>query len=62
MKAQLLKDKRGRVIASINHTNEDAGLVPLDVALDEGGKVMELEIRPNDLLDLDKFYEKAQKK
>ena len=62
MKVQLLKDKRGKVVASVIHPNEDANLVPLDADLDDGGKVSELEVRTRDLLDLDKFYAKAQKK
>lgn len=62
MKVHLLKDRKGKAIASINHTNEDANLVPLDVESDDGGKVQELDVRPRDLLDIDKFYEKAQKK
>ena len=62
MKVQVLKDRKGNAIASINHSIEDANLVPLDVESDDGGEVQELEVRTRDLLDIDKFYEKVQKR
>ena len=62
MKVHLLKDKKGRAIASINHTNEDANLVPLDIESDDGCEVEEIEVRSRDLWDIDKFYEKTLQK
>lgn len=61
MKVQLLKNKKGKAIASINQSSEDANLVPLDVELEDGGELDELEMRPRDLLDIDRFYEVIKK-
>lgn len=61
MKVQVLRDRKGKAIASINHSNEDANLVPLDVESDDGGEVQELEVRTRDLFDIDKFYDRVAK-
>ncbi|HMB47605.1 MAG TPA: hypothetical protein VKN63_04960 [Afifellaceae bacterium] len=61
MKVQLLKNKKGKAIASINQSSEDANLVPLDVELEDGSELDELEMHPRDLLDIDRFYEVIKK-
>ncbi len=61
-KVHLLRNKKGQAVASINESNEDANLVPLDVELDDEGELEQLEIRERDLLDIDRFYKKVSKK
>jgi hypothetical protein len=62
MKIRVLRDKKGKVVASINPTPEDANRPPLHVEVEDGGQVEEVEVRPSDLRDTDKLFEQIQKK
>jgi hypothetical protein len=57
-KLRVLKDKAGKVIATINDTS-DSRLVPLDADV-EGGKMEEREVSHRDLLDIERLHQKLQ--
>jgi len=63
MKARILRDNRGTAVASIIDSVADAGLVPLDVELDDGGTsdLEEVSLRTRDLFDLDDLHKRFGK-
>ncbi len=61
MKAQVLRNKKGKAVASILRTAEDVNAVPLDAEFEDEGDVEEIEFRPRDLLDLDKLHKRMDK-
>ena len=63
MKARILRDNRGTAVASIIDSVADAGLVPLDVELDDGGTsdLEEVSLRTRDLFDLDDLHKRFAK-
>lgn len=63
MKARILRDNRGAAVASIIDNVADAGLVPLDVELDDGGAndLEEVSLRTRDLFDLDDLHKRFAK-
>ncbi len=62
MKMRILRDKQGKVIASINQTPEDTNHPPLNMEAEDGGQEEEIEVQPRDLLNIDKLLEQASKK
>ncbi len=63
MKARILRDNHGTAVASIIDNVADAGLVPLDVELDDGGPqdLEQVSIRTRDLFDLDDLHKRFAK-
>jgi hypothetical protein len=58
-KLRLLKDRAGKVVATINDT-PGLNVVPLDADVD-GGKVEERDVTHRDLLmDIEKLHQKLQ--
>jgi hypothetical protein len=62
MKMRVLRDKKGKVVASTTETPEEASCPRLDVESEDGGATEETEVEPRDLLDIDKLFERLHKK
>jgi hypothetical protein len=56
-KARFLRDKAGKVVATI-HDASDPNQVSLDVIPEDGGKLEEHEVSLADLRDIDKLHTK----